>query len=77
MVCLSPGEVSVNCVKGGIKDVYVGGFAKGDGTWGWYEFFGNYGGYVSAHSCCSCVPCCLALKSSLSSADNVNVRCVL
>ncbi|KAF2706329.1 cytochrome P450 [Pleomassaria siparia CBS 279.74] len=44
IVCLGPNEISVNCVRGGIKDVYTGGFEKGNGTWGWYEFFENFGG---------------------------------
>jgi hypothetical protein len=48
IVCLSPNEVSVNCVKGGIRDVYAGGFEKGEGKGGfnWYRFFANYDGYV-------------------------------
>ncbi|KAJ4295221.1 hypothetical protein N0V90_007232 [Kalmusia sp. IMI 367209] len=46
VVCLGPNEVSVNCVKGGIRDIYAGGFAKGavDGSFNWYAFFSNYGG---------------------------------
>jgi hypothetical protein len=46
VVCLGPNEVSVNCVKGGIRDVYAGGFEKGEthGTFNWYAFFANYGG---------------------------------
>ncbi|KAF2130411.1 cytochrome P450 monooxygenase-like protein [Dothidotthia symphoricarpi CBS 119687] len=44
IICLGPKEVSVNCVQGGIRDVYAGGFEKGDGKWNWYSFFGNYGG---------------------------------
>jgi len=46
IVCLGPREVSVNCVKGGIRDVYAGGFEKTcarDG-YNWYSFFSNYGG---------------------------------
>lgn len=44
VICLSPNEVSVNCVKGGIKDVYAGGFEKaGLDGYGWYQYFGNYG----------------------------------
>lgn len=48
VVCLGPNEVSVNCVKGGIRDVYAGGFEKGggEGVFNWYSFFKNYGGYV-------------------------------
>ena len=47
IVCLGPSEVSVNCVKGGIRDVYAGGFEKGSngpGGYNWYAFFSNYGG---------------------------------
>lgn len=46
VVCLGPNEVSVNCVKGGIRDVYAGGFEKTNatGTFNWYAFFSNYGG---------------------------------
>lgn len=44
IICLSPEEVSVNCVKGGIRDIYAGGFEKGDATYNWYEFFSNYRG---------------------------------
>lgn len=44
IVCLSPEEVSVNCVKGGIRDVYAGGFEKGNAAYNWYAFFANYGG---------------------------------
>ncbi|KAF1845395.1 cytochrome P450 [Cucurbitaria berberidis CBS 394.84] len=47
IVCLGPNEVSVNCVKGGIRDVYTGGFEKGSsgkGGYNWYSFFSNYGG---------------------------------
>ncbi|KAF2001870.1 cytochrome P450 [Amniculicola lignicola CBS 123094] len=52
IVCLGPKEVSVNCVKGGIREVYAGGFEKGDPTGGqnggggynWYGFFKNYSG---------------------------------
>ncbi|KAF1969589.1 cytochrome P450 monooxygenase-like protein [Bimuria novae-zelandiae CBS 107.79] len=45
IVCLGPNEVSVNCVKGGIRDVYAGGFEKSNasGTFNWYAFFSNYG----------------------------------
>jgi hypothetical protein len=46
VVCLGPNEVSVNCVQGGIRDVYAGGFEKGEanGAFNWYAFFANYGG---------------------------------
>lgn len=44
IVCLGPKEISVNCVKGGIREVYAGGFEKGDGRYGWYGFFANYDG---------------------------------
>ena len=49
IVCLAPGEVSVNCVQGGIRDVYAGGFEKccgrvGQGGYNWYAFFANYDG---------------------------------
>ncbi len=45
IVCLGPQEISVNCVKGGIKDVYAGGFEKRDAKSGynWYGFFTNFG----------------------------------
>ncbi|EFQ95282.1 hypothetical protein PTT_06732 [Pyrenophora teres f. teres 0-1] len=46
IVCLGPREISVNCVKGGIRDVYAAGFEKvcaRDG-YNWYSFFSNYGG---------------------------------
>lgn len=45
IVCLGPEEISVNCVKGGIRDVYAGGFEKRDAVSGynWYGFFTNYG----------------------------------
>lgn len=44
IVCLGPNEVSVNCVKGGIRDIYAGGFEKGDGAFNWYGLFVNFGG---------------------------------
>ena len=46
IVCLGPNEVSVNSVKGGIRDVYAGGFEKSNPTesFNWYSFFSNYGG---------------------------------
>lgn len=45
IVCLGPNEVSVNCVQGGIRDVYAGGFEKSNATesFNWYAFFTNYG----------------------------------
>jgi hypothetical protein len=45
VVCLGPNEVSVNCVKGGIRDIYAGGFEKANATetFNWYAFFTNYG----------------------------------
>ncbi|EME83790.1 uncharacterized protein MYCFIDRAFT_202777 [Pseudocercospora fijiensis CIRAD86] len=37
---LAPNELSVNCVDGGIRTIYAGGFEKGD----WYSnVFSNYG----------------------------------
>lgn len=39
IVRLAPSELSVNCVVGGIKTVYSGGFEKDD----WYKVFGSYG----------------------------------
>jgi hypothetical protein len=47
IICLGPNEVSVNCVKGGIREVYAGGFEKESskkGGYNWYAFFSNYGG---------------------------------
>jgi hypothetical protein len=46
IVCLGPNEISVNCIKGGIRDVYAGGFEKVNAKDGynWYAFFTNYGG---------------------------------
>ncbi|KAH8730933.1 cytochrome P450 monooxygenase-like protein, partial [Phaeosphaeriaceae sp. PMI808] len=47
IICLGPNEISVNCVKGGIRDVYAGGFEKvssGKGGYNWYGFFANYDG---------------------------------
>lgn len=52
VVCLGPREVSVNCVRGGLRVVYGagGGFAKaergdvGDEGANWYAFFANYRG---------------------------------
>ncbi|EAW08309.1 cytochrome P450 [Aspergillus clavatus NRRL 1] len=40
IVRLSPSEISVNCVEGGIKTIYTGGFEKHD----WYpRVFGSFG----------------------------------
>lgn len=47
IICLGPNEVSVNCVKGGIREVYAGGYEKessANGGYNWYSFFANYGG---------------------------------
>jgi hypothetical protein len=47
VICLGPNEISVNCVKGGIREVYSGGFEKvssANGKYNWYSFFSNYGG---------------------------------
>ncbi|TID15282.1 cytochrome P450 [Venturia nashicola] len=46
IIKLSPNEISVNCLKGGISTVYSGGFEKGF----WYDFFTNYGGVVNMFS---------------------------
>jgi unspecific monooxygenase len=40
IVRLGPSEISINCVDGGIKSVYTGGFEKHD----WYpRVFGSFG----------------------------------
>ena len=40
IVRLGPSEISINCVDGGIKTVYAGGFEKHD----WYpRVFGSFG----------------------------------
>ena len=45
VVRLGPREVSVNCVAGGVREIYAGGFEKGAGKeFNWYAFFANYGG---------------------------------
>ena len=48
VICLGPEEISVNCVKGGIREIYAGGFPKENsaakGGYNWYSFFANYGG---------------------------------
>ncbi|KAF2867022.1 cytochrome P450, partial [Massariosphaeria phaeospora] len=45
VIQLAPAEISVNCVVGGIREIYGGGWEKGcrEGE-GWYAFFANYGG---------------------------------
>lgn len=45
VVCLGPNEISVNCVKGGIREIYTGGFEKANlaETFNWYAFFANFG----------------------------------
>ncbi|KAF2690225.1 cytochrome P450 [Lentithecium fluviatile CBS 122367] len=52
VVCLGPNEISVNCVNGGIRDVYAGGFEKGEtnGQFNWYGFFANFGGVPNMFS---------------------------
>ena len=45
VVCVGPREVSVNCVKGGVRELYAGGMEKGRGVgYNWYAFFANFGG---------------------------------
>ncbi|KAI9729644.1 MAG: hypothetical protein M1818_008447 [Claussenomyces sp. TS43310] len=39
VVRLGPNEISVNCLDGGVRTVYGGGFEKGQ----WYTIFDNYG----------------------------------
>lgn len=39
VVRLGPDELSINCVEGGIRTVYSGGFEKPE----WYQMFQNYG----------------------------------
>ncbi|KAJ0122365.1 cytochrome p450 [Diaporthe amygdali] len=39
LVRLGPHEISVNCVDGGIRTIYSGGYEKGD----WYAVYKNYG----------------------------------
>lgn len=39
IVRLGPNEISVNCVDGGIRTIYGGGYEKGS----WYAVFRNYG----------------------------------
>jgi len=40
IIRLGPREVSVNCVQGGIREVYGGAMEKDV----WYDFFANFGG---------------------------------
>ncbi|KAI4166636.1 MAG: hypothetical protein LQ343_007891 [Gyalolechia ehrenbergii] len=49
IVRLGPNEISVNCVDGGLRTVYAGGFEK----WAFYDQFENYG-----------VPCMFSMKES-------------
>lgn len=49
IVRLGPNEVSVNCVDGGLRTVYAGGFEK----WAFYDQFDNYG-----------VPCMFSTRDS-------------
>ena len=39
IILLGPNEISVNCVDGGIRNVYAGNFEKDS----YYEFFSNFG----------------------------------
>lgn len=39
IVRVAPNEISINCVEGGIRTVYAGGFEKDV----WYHLFENYG----------------------------------
>lgn len=39
IIRLGPNELAVNCVDGGIRTIYAGGYEKGD----WYAVFWNYG----------------------------------
>ncbi|KAF2493448.1 cytochrome P450 monooxygenase-like protein [Lophium mytilinum] len=43
IVQLGPNEVSVNCVQGGLREVYAGGMEKPPGEAGFYNFFQNFG----------------------------------
>src|SRR6266487_2519945 len=45
IVRLAPAEISINCVDGGIRTVYGGGFEKHD----WYPRGFGYFGYVMIH----------------------------
>lgn len=52
VVRLGPKEISVNSVKGGIREIYGGGFEKVNPVDGynWYSFFANYGGVPNMFS---------------------------
>ena len=41
IILLGPNEISVNCVDGGIRNVYAGNFEKDS----YYEFFSNFGAF--------------------------------
>ncbi|KAF2812407.1 cytochrome P450 monooxygenase-like protein [Mytilinidion resinicola] len=43
IVQLGPNEVSVNCIQGGLREVYAGGMEKPPGEAGFYNFFQNFG----------------------------------
>ncbi|KAL9601939.1 MAG: hypothetical protein Q9219_002163 [cf. Caloplaca sp. 3 TL-2023] len=49
VVRLGPNEISVNCIDGGVRTIYAGGFEK----WPFYDQFDNYG-----------VPCMFSMKES-------------
>ncbi len=53
IVCLGPNEISINCVQGGLREVYAGGFEKVNSRDGynWYAFFANFDGYVMLWGC--------------------------
>ena len=42
IVRLGPSEVSVNCVDGGLRNIYAGNFEKP----GWYDVLINYGSFT-------------------------------
>jgi hypothetical protein len=49
IIRLAPNELSVNCVEGGIRTIYGGGYDKGD----WYaNTFSNYGAHTPNGSEC-------------------------
>ncbi|KAF2749423.1 cytochrome P450 monooxygenase-like protein [Sporormia fimetaria CBS 119925] len=53
VIRLAPREISVNCVIGGIREVYGGGFEKGERGgkgYNWYGFFENFGGVPNMFS---------------------------
>lgn len=47
IVRLGPNEVSVNCVDGGVRTIYTGGFEKSD----WYSMFVNYESLITVSLC--------------------------